>query len=114
MNKELRVIIIRLFIFFVSIYLLSTSPTNIVDTDASQARFLVTRSIVEEFDLSIPSGLGVRGADGRDYSWYGLGQSVLGIPFYIFGQYIGNTENAVSIMPQVFGAATAVLVFLFS
>jgi len=114
MNAVTRAISFNLFIFFVSVYLLSTSPINISDTDVSQARYLVTRSIVEEFDLSIPSGLGVKGVDGRDYSWHGLGQSILAIPFYIIGKYISAPENAVSIMIQIFGAAIAVLVFLFS
>src|SRR4030067_1154348 len=111
MNVKVGFISFNFFMFFVAIYLLSTSPNNAIDTDASQARFLVTKSIVERFDLSIPDGLGIKGVDGRDYSWYGLGQSVLAIPFYIAGKYIGTPENAFSIMNQLLGAAAAVLVF---
>src|SRR4030042_5447743 len=98
MNTNIRFISLKLFLMFVSLYLLITSPINIFDTDASQARYLVTESLVQKFDLSIPSGLGVKGVDGRDYSWYGLGQSVLAIPFYIFGKAIGDPANGVSIM----------------
>ncbi len=113
-NIKVGFISFNCFMFFVAVYLLSASPNNAIDTDASRARYEVTRSIVEEFDLSIPSGLGIRGIDGRDYSWYGLGQSVLAIPFYILGKYINTPENAVSLIPQFYGAATAVIVFLFS
>lgn len=114
-NKMLRFIAFNLFAFFVSVYLFSAFGNNICETDASQARYLVTRSIVEKFDLSIPDGLGVRGADGRDYSWFGIGYSALAIPFYFAGKLASvNPENVVSIMNQLFGASTAVLVFLFS
>ncbi|OGH05897.1 MAG: hypothetical protein A2W22_02540 [Candidatus Levybacteria bacterium RBG_16_35_11] len=113
MGASVRFITLKLFIFFVCVYLLSTSPINIFDTDASMARYYLTRSIVERFDLSIPADFGIKGIDGRDYSWYGLGQSVLAIPFYLLGKYLSDPANAVSIMPQIFGAAAAVLVFLF-
>lgn len=115
MNAVVKYIAFNLFAFFVSVYLFSASGNNICETDASQARYLVTRSIVEKFDLSIPDGLGVRGADGRDYSWFGIGYSALAIPFYFAGKLASvNPENVVSIMNQLFGASTAVLVFLFS
>jgi hypothetical protein len=114
MNTKIRFLSLNLFICFVCIYLLSSSHSNAVDTDASKARYLVTESIVERSDLAIPDSLGIKGVDGRDYSWYGLGQSILAIPFYIIGKYVGTPENAVSIMNPLFGAATVVLVFLFS
>jgi hypothetical protein len=84
------------------------------DTDASTARYEVTKSLVERFDLSIPDGLGFKGVDGREYSWYGLGQSLLAVPFYIFGKTISTPESAVSMMNQVIGAAVVVVVFLFA
>ncbi|MCK4826679.1 glycosyltransferase family 39 protein, partial [bacterium] len=76
---------------------------------------MVARSIVERFDLSIPSGMGVRGADGREYSWFGIGSVILIVPLHIIGKTVGiPPEDLVSIMNQLVGAATAVLVFLFS
>jgi hypothetical protein len=114
MNVKVGFISFNFFMFLVAVYLLSTSPNNAIDTDASQARYLVTKSIVERLDPSIPDGLGIKGVDRRDYSWYGLGQSVLAIPFYIVGKYIGTPENAFSIMNQLLGAAAAVLILLFS
>jgi uncharacterized membrane protein len=74
----------------------------------------VTQTIVERFDLSIPDGQGIKGADGRDYSWFGIGLSVLAIPFYIIGKYISSIGSVytVSIIGLLIGAATAVLVFL--
>ncbi len=112
-DERVRFIASYLFIFFVSVFLLTSSDSNVTYTDASQARYEVTKAIIERYDLSIPSGLGIRGADGQDFSWYGIGQSILAIPFYVVGKYISNPA-AVSIMNQLFGAAAAVLVFLFA
>jgi 4-amino-4-deoxy-L-arabinose transferase-like glycosyltransferase len=76
---------------------------------------MVARSIVERFDLSVPAGMGVRGADGRDYSWFGIGSVILVVPLHITGKLIGvPPENLFIIMNPLVGAATAVLVFLFS
>jgi hypothetical protein len=113
MDAGVRFITFKLFIFFVCVYLLSTSPLNIFDTDASQARYFLTSSIVERFDLSIPADFGIKGIDGRDYSWYGLGQSVLAIPFFI-SKYLSDPANAVSIPATDLWRSAAVLVFLFS
>jgi len=114
-NETVRLIIFYLFTFFIAVYFLSTSIRNFYNTEASQLRFQVTKSIVERFDLSVPEGTGMRGSDGREYSWLGVGSAILAVPFYIAGKLIGGTpENAVSVMNQIFGAATVVLVFLFS
>jgi len=84
----------------------------VYDSDVSSARYQVTKSLVENFDLSIYSG--VKGHDGRDYSWFGLGHSLLAVPFYIIGKYTGTPENTVSAINLIIGAATVSLVFLFS
>jgi 4-amino-4-deoxy-L-arabinose transferase-like glycosyltransferase len=110
-KKIVRFIALNLLLFFVLTYWLSSSDTIIYDTDA---RYEVTKSIVERADLSIPDDFGIRGADGRVYSWFGLGGSVLAIPFYIMGKYIGTPAIAVSLMNQIFGAVTVVLIFLFA
>jgi 4-amino-4-deoxy-L-arabinose transferase-like glycosyltransferase len=110
-----RLIAYYLFGLFVSLYLLTSAGDIVLDSDSSRARYEVTKSIVERFDLSIPHGLGIKGHDGRDYSWYGLGYSVLSVPFYGIGKSAGiNPEKTVSILNQLTGAATGVLVFLFS
>jgi hypothetical protein len=115
-NRDRSTIFIslNLFLFFISIYWLTSSDIMLYDTDASIARYEVTKSIVERFDLSIPEGIGFKGNDGREYSWYGLGQSLLAVPFYIIGKTIGTPESAVSMMNQVIGAAVPVVVFLFA
>jgi hypothetical protein len=113
-SKKLHFIAIYLFLFFLAVYLITSSHWTVYATDASNARYQVTKSIVEKYDLSIPKGMGVEGIDGRDYSWFGLGSSALSIPFYVIGKLIGTPENAVSIMNLLIGSATVVLIFLFS
>lgn len=114
-NHKATSIAFNLLIFFASVYLLTSSGGSDYTVDTGRVRYEVTRSIMEKADLAIPSGLGVKGSDGRDYSWFGLGQSLLSIPFYLAGKYAGtNPMLAVSMMNQLIGAATAVLVFLFS
>jgi 4-amino-4-deoxy-L-arabinose transferase-like glycosyltransferase len=111
-KKTIRFIALNLFILFLSIYLLTAPGVNFYYTDTSVMRLQVAKSIIERLDVSVPEGL--RGADGRDYSWFGIGSALLAIPFYIIGKLIGVPAIAISIMNQLFGAATIVLVFLFS
>lgn len=114
-DRRVTAIAFNLLIFFASVYLLTSSGSSDYEVDTGRVRYEVTRSIVEKSDLAIPTGLGVSGIDGRDYSWFGLGHSLLAIPFYIAGKYAGaNPMLAVSMMNQLIGAATAVLVFIFS
>lgn len=108
-----KFIALNLILFFVTVYWLTSSDIMVYDTDHSAARYEVTKSLVERFDLSVPEGLGFRGIDGREYSWYGLGQSLLAVPFYIIGKTIGTPESAVSMMNQIICAAVAVVVFIF-
>ena len=115
-KEKIRQIAIYLFSFVTIIYLLSLSLPNIYSVDHYYQRYEVTRSIVEKFDISIPdSDEGVKGIDDRTYSLYGLGWSILAVPFYIAGKFIGRSpQNFVSILNLVAGAATVTLVFLFS
>ena len=88
---------------------------NFYNTDASILRIAVVKSIFERADLSVPEDIGMRGVDGKSYSWLGIGSALLAVPFYIAGQIIGAApENTISTIDQLFGAATAVLLFLFS
>lgn len=112
-ERTVRFIGFNLFIFFVATYLLTASGAAF--SDVAQMRVEVARSIIERMDLNVPSGTGMIGADGREYSWFGIGSVVLFIPIFLFGKLAGlPPENVVSVMNHFFGAATAVLVFLVS
>jgi hypothetical protein len=116
-RKKLRtncMIRIYLFVLFTSVYLLTSSGVCL-DSDASIARYELTRSIVESHDLSIPAGSGLSGADGRDYSWFGLGYSLFSVPFYLISKFLGtDTGYMISLINQLVGAATVILVFNFA
>jgi hypothetical protein len=114
-DKIVKMIAIYLFIFVVSVYLISISWPNIRFVDHYYERYEVTESIVERYDLSIPENYGIKGSDGRHYSLYGLGWSALAVPFYIIGDFLGRgSENFVTVMNPMVGGATVTLVFLFS
>lgn len=113
-DKRIVSIILYLFLLHLAIYLLTASNANFSVTDAGQLRFEVVKSIVERHDLAIPAGTGLTGVDGRDYSWLGIGSTLVAVPFYLAGKMMGSPENFVSLMNQFFSSATAVLVFLFS
>ena len=103
-----------LFVFFCAIYLLTTSVLNVLQFDVGIMRTEVIESIIERFDLAVPSKTGVVGIDGRDYSWFGIGSALLYLPFCAMAKTVGiPTEFVVSILNSFFGAAAAVLVFLF-
>ena len=106
-------IVYYLFLLCVSLFLLTTSLFNATYTDASRARYETTKALVERGDLSIPDGSGIKGRDGKDYSWYGIGKSLLAVPFYVAGEIVGRPESVVAIMNQLYGAASVVVVFLF-
>jgi len=106
-------VILFVLVFFTSTYLLTASGINLLRTDAGELRFEVTKSIVENFDVTVSPGEGVQGTDGRYYSWLGIGSAVLAVPFYIAGKFMGFPATAVYLMNPFFAAATAVLVLLF-
>jgi hypothetical protein len=112
-RKTVRLIGFNLFIFFVATYLLTASGAAF--SDAARMRVEVAKSMTERSDFDVPSGMGLTGADGREYSWFGIGSVVLFIPFFLFGKLAGlPPEHVASVMNHFFGAATAVLVFFFS
>ena len=113
-NKVNRFIIYYLFLFIFSLYYLSWSVTSVSDPDASRARYEVTRSLVERLDVAIPEDIaGFKGKDGKNYSWYGLGHSLLSVPFYLIGNYVGASQNAVLKINLFYGPAVVVLIFIF-
>jgi 4-amino-4-deoxy-L-arabinose transferase-like glycosyltransferase len=84
-------------------------------SDASYLRYEVAKSIVEKSDVSIPDGLGVRGKDGRDYSWLAPGSALLATPFYLIGKLTNvQPQILVSFENPFFAAATAALLFLLA
>jgi hypothetical protein len=105
---------VNLFIFLFSLYLV-TAPGYVYEADVSQLRMAVAGSLIDRFDLSVTPDIGLRGTDGRSYSWFGLAPAIMVVPCYLAGKYSGvppaNYECLVNI---VISAATAVLVFLFA
>jgi len=117
-KEKVRQIAIYLFSFVTIIYFISLSiGPNIHIIEHYNQRYEVTRSIVEKFDVAIPYSKGsvIKGIDDRYYSLYGLGWSILAVPFYIAGEFIGtSTHFFVSILNLLAGSATVTLVFLFT
>jgi 4-amino-4-deoxy-L-arabinose transferase-like glycosyltransferase len=108
-----RVIAFKLFVVLLCIYLLTVSGSHFL-TDVSRSRLETAKSIVERGDLSVPEGAGIRGADGRDYALFGIGSTLLALPFYLAAKLMGvPPENAISIINPLLGAMTAVLIFFF-
>ncbi len=88
-RKHTRVLIsIWLSIFFALFYVATARGTLTFGDDMSMLS--VTRSIATEGSVAVPPGTpGAKlGVDGRYYSKYGLGQSLLGVPFYLIGAFI--------------------------
>ena len=79
-----------LFASFTLLYL--STAIGILEAGDETAMLQVTRSIVERGAIDVPPGTpgSVPGRDARHYSKYGLGQSVLGIPFYWLGHRLGG------------------------
>ena len=115
-RKNIRLISICLFSLMIYAYLLSQSLPGIYFLEHHFQRYEVTKSIAERFDLSIPEGSeGITGSDGRTYSLYGLGWSILAVPFYLSGKWLGMPpENLVLMLNPMAGAVCVTLVFLFS
>jgi Dolichyl-phosphate-mannose-protein mannosyltransferase len=109
MNRQM-LISCNLLIFFSALYLLTFS--SLVSIDA-RVRYAVTQNLVEKADLATEESLGIPGKDGRYYSWFGLGQSLLAVPFYLFGKYVGNPVAAVVMINPFVSALTCVIIFRF-
>lgn len=102
-----------IFVLLLSIYLLTVSAATI--TDVGDLRNEVIKSIIERHELTVLTGNGIRGYDGREYSMFSLGSVLVAIPFYAAAKLTGNSpEIAVHFINQLASASTAVLVFIFS
>jgi hypothetical protein len=112
-NSAYKIIVSKIFIFFCAVYLLSASIITFSFTDAVQLNLDVARSIVEQCDVTVTNGL--RGTDGREYSWKGIGQPLLSVPFYVLGNFFNiAVENVISLLNPILTAGTAALIFLFA
>ncbi|MBI1922563.1 MAG: glycosyltransferase family 39 protein [Geobacter sp.] len=112
-KSDKRYIVMNLFIFFIAVYLITLSGP--LFSDVGILRIEVAKSIIERLDLTVPADMGIKGADGRYYSWFGIGSVVAAAPFYLLGKFTGiPPANVVAIMNPVFSVFTIVLIFLFS
>lgn len=108
-------IVIYLFVFFISLYVLTAAGNNYYNTDQSVLRIEVAKAIVERGSLAISRDVeGVRGIDGRNYSIRGIGGELLAVPFYLAGKWTGIPPDIpIALMSPFFGALTVVILFLF-
>jgi Dolichyl-phosphate-mannose-protein mannosyltransferase len=113
-EKITRSLIARiLFVLFAAIYLATASGYTL--SDAGQLRVEVARAIVERGEVSVPADMGIRGRDGNYYSWFGIGPVLSALPLYCAGKATGTSPAfVISLLNQLVGAATVVLVFFFS
>ncbi|MFN8498238.1 MAG: phospholipid carrier-dependent glycosyltransferase [Anaerolineae bacterium] len=83
--------LVALYLLFLSVYLLS-APGHFISLDHVHV-YLTTQSIVERGSLAIkPLGNSVPAADGLAYSPYVPAQSILSIPLYLVGKFVGNVS----------------------
>ena len=108
-------IVIYLFVFFISLYVLTASGNNYYNHDQSVFRIEVAKAIVERGDLAISQNVdGIIGTDGRNYSIRGIGGELLAVPFYLVGKWTGIPPDIpVALMSPFIGASTVVIIFLF-
>lgn len=106
-------VIIHIIALFMPVYLLIASGMQ--NSDVGGLRLEVAASILERHDLNVPAGMGMTGADGRGYSWFGIGSVLLSLPLYMLGKILGVQPcNLVMLLNPLFSVATVSLVFLFT
>jgi hypothetical protein len=77
-----------LFAFFLFLYLY-TNDDQVLSYDG-MAMFHTTRSLADHGSLAIDGNGGALGRDGHYYSKYGLGLSLVELPLYLVGRFIGS------------------------
>jgi len=109
------------FLFFFSIYVL-TGQGSIQSADG-KIMFFLTKSMVENQSISFAEVVSSQDAIGPQYSKYGLGMSVLAIPFYLAGKVLSSllgievslaTQFSVSMINTLLTALSCLLIFLFA
>lgn len=105
--------ILDVFLLSLAFYLLILSGYN--GFDVGKARIDVLSSLTNNLDLNVADNTGVKGVDGRDYSWFGIGSVLLGLPFYLFGKQLGiEPATLVPLVNVLFSAATNSLIYIFT
>jgi len=109
---------LALFLFFFSVYVL-TGQGSIQSADG-KIMFLLTQAIVENHSVSFSEIVSLSDTPGPQYSKYGLGMSVLAIPFYLFGKLLSfllgieaslATQFTVSMINAMLTALSCLMVF---
>ena len=109
---------LTLFLFFFSVYAL-TGQGSIQSTDG-KIMFLLTQAMVENHSVSFSEIVNLQDTPDPRYSKYGLGMSVLAIPFYLFGKLLSSllgieaslaTQFAVSMINAMLTALSCLMVF---
>ena len=109
---------LALFLFFFSVYVL-TGQGSIQSADG-KIMFLLTQAMVENHSLSFSEIVSLSDTPGPQYSKYGLGMSVLAIPFYLFGKLLSfllgieaslATQFTVSMINAMLTALSCLMVF---
>jgi len=112
-----RKLAVNLFLLLVSVYILTASGNSVDVTDDGMVRYSVTQQMVEKHTLDLPTSIGarwgIRGQDGRYFTNHGLGQSLVAVPFYLVGSWLGNPKFAVSLIGPFAVALTCVVIFFF-
>ncbi len=80
--------LLGLYLVFLAIYLVSGAG-HFFSTDHVSV-YWVTESLLESGELALPEQMhdSVQGPDGKYYSMYGIGQSLVAMPFYILGRTV--------------------------
>ena len=109
---------LMLFLFFFSVYAL-TGQGSIQSADG-KIMFLLTQAMVENHSVSFSEIVSLSDTPGPQYSKYGLGMSVLAIPFYLFGKLLSfllgieaslATQFTVSMINAMLTALSCLMVF---
>ena len=109
---------LTLFLFFFSVYAL-TGQGSIQSVDG-KIMFLLTQAMVENHSVSFSEIVSLSDTPGPQYSKYGLGMSVLAIPFYLFGKLLSfllgieaslATQFTVSMINAMLTALSCLMVF---
>jgi hypothetical protein len=107
MNMATRVDLRHAWCVFAITFLvyLSTTP-GVLEFGDDWSMLQVTRSIVDHGDVDVPANTPGSAAtpDGRHYSKYGIGQSLLAVPFYVVGaelaDWSGNSAEDAGVLRQ--------------
>jgi len=111
---------LTVFLFFLSVYLL-TGQGSIQSADG-KIMYLLTQAMVENHRLSFSERVSQGDSEGEKYSKYGIGMSVLAVPFYLTGKALSSvlpvapsyaTLFCVSMINALITALSCLLIYCF-